>query len=113
MTTVVSSFVTISCDAPECTNTATFPQTEQDEKAAFVANPWMNSLRFVNTVDQRKFIYCSDECEAKGVGQGVHNKNVIVTPQAPNEVGLAAQAAERARQATEALKSGQGKVVLG
>jgi hypothetical protein len=113
LSTITSSFVTISCDAPECPKTVTFPQSEEGEKTAFAENVWMNSLRFVNSVDQRKFIYCSDECEAKGLGLGHHNKQVIVPAVAPNSVDLAAQAAERARQATEAIKSGHGKVVLG
>lgn len=113
MSTINSSFVTISCDGPDCKNTATFPQTEEGERKAFAENVWMNGLRFVNTLDQRKFVYCSDECTAKALAQGVFNKQVIVTPQAPNSVDLAAQAAERARQATDALKSGQGKVTLG
>ena len=112
MSEITTSFVTISCDAPECSNTVTFPQTEEGGKTAFAENAWMHSLRIVSPVDQRKFIYCSDTCEAKGLATGVHNKQVIVPAQAPNSVDLAARAAERARAATEALKSGQGKVVL-
>ena len=111
MTTVVSSFVTLTCDGPDCTKTITFPQTEQGEHEARQANPWINSLRFVQTPDQRKFIYCSDECEIKSAGQGFHNPKAIITPQGPNAVDLAAQAAQRAQQATKALKSG-GPVTL-
>jgi hypothetical protein len=112
MSTINSTFVTISCDAPECLHTTTFPQTEEGEKTAFSENVWMNSLRFIQTLDQRKFVYCSDECAIKATATGVHNKPLIVQAKAENEVALAAQAAERGRKATEALKSGNGKVVL-
>lgn len=111
MSTVISSFVTVSCDGLECGKTITFPQTEQGEQEAFQSSPWMNSLRTIQTVDNRKFVYCSDECEAKAVGLGTHNKKVLVAPQGPNAVDLAAQAAARAAQATQALKAG-GPVTL-
>lgn len=107
----IISFVTVSCDGPGCDKTATFPNTEQDGKEAFQNNPWMHSIRTVQTVDGRKFVYCSDECIAKAVGTGILNKQTIVKPQAPNAVQLAAQAAARAQQATQALKSG-GPVTL-
>jgi hypothetical protein len=113
LTTVITSFVTMACDGPECPNTATFPQTEEGEKQAFKDNIWLNSIRFIQTVDQRKLTYCSDECEIKATGQGVHNKKVIEAPVGPNAAQLAAEAAMRAQKATEALKSGQGKVTLG
>lgn len=111
MSTIITSFVTMSCDNPECGKTVTFPQTQEGEQQAFQDNVWLNSLRFVQTVDQRKLTYCSDECEAKGIANGVHNKKVIVAPQAPNAVQLAAEAAARAQQATQALKQG-GPVTL-
>ena len=111
MSTIVSSFVTMTCDNPECGKTVTFPQTQEGEQQAFQENVWLNSIRFIQTVDQRKITYCSDECEAKGIASGSHNKKVIVTPQGPNAAELAAQAAQRAQQATQALKSG-GPVTL-
>lgn len=111
MSTVISSFVTLSCDNPECNKTATFPQTPEGEQEAFQSNTWMNSLRFIQTADQRKLTYCSDECEAKAVGLGLHNKKVIVQPTAPNSVDLAAQATARAAQVTQQLKAG-GPVTL-
>jgi hypothetical protein len=111
MSEVISNYVTITCDAAGCDKNVTFLGTDDGGKKVIQENPWMNSLRTIQTIDGRKFIYCSDECEAKGVGAGSHNQKVIVTPQA-NSVDLAAQAAERARQATEALKTGHGKVAL-
>jgi hypothetical protein len=105
LSTVISSFVTITCDN-QCGKTITFPQTEEAEKEAFHANPWMNALRFITTADQRKYIYCSDECEAKQLGTGIHNKKLLIAPTGPNSVDLAAQAAARARQATEQIKAG-------
>jgi hypothetical protein len=109
---VISNYVTITCDATGCDKTVTFLGTDDGGKKVVQENPWMNSLRTVQTISGRKFIYCSDECEAKGVGAGSHNQQVIVTPQAGNAVDLAAQAAERARQATEALKTGHGNIAL-
>ena len=108
---VISSFATVTCDNSECGKTVTFPQTQEGLQEAFQSNPWMNSIRNVMSIDQRKFIYCSDECEAKGLATGVHNKKVIITPTGPNAAQLAAEAALRAQQATQALKSG-GPVTL-
>jgi hypothetical protein len=111
MATVISSFVTLSCDGPDCEKTVTFPQTPEGENDARQSNPWINALRFVQTPDQRKFTYCSDECEIRSTGQGHHNPKTIVAAQGPNAVDLAAQAALRAQQATQALKAG-GPVTL-
>lgn len=111
MSTVVSSFVTLTCDHGECSHTITFPQTPEGEKEAMQSTPWMNALRFVQTPDGRKFTYCSDECEIKSAGAGTHNQKVLVTPQGPNAVDLAAKAALHAQQATQALKAG-GPVTL-
>lgn len=111
MSTVLQTFVTVTCDNPMCDKTVTFPQTQEGEQEVLQSHPWMNSLRFVQLPDNRKFTYCSDECEAKGVASGTHNKQLIVRPQGPNSAELAAQAALRAQQATAALKSG-GPVTL-
>jgi len=112
MPTVVTSFVTITCDGRDCSKTATFPQSEQGEAQAMIDNVWMQSLRFVQTPDNRKFTYCSDECEAIATGLGIHNKAVIVPATQPNSIGLAAQAAARAAEATKALKAGGAKIEL-
>ena len=109
---ITNTFVTVSCDGPDCGKTATFASDQESAKQAFNENAWMNSIRTIITIDQRKFVYCSDECEAKSVGIGVHNKKVLVEPTGPNAAALAAQAAARAQQATAALKSG-GPVTLG
>lgn len=119
MSTIVTQFVTITCDGPECPNTSTFAQTKEGEAAAIQANPWLTNIRFVQSPpDQQhqegtRFVYCSDQCEIKAAGAGNHNKKQIVVPTGPNAVELQAQAAARAHAATAALKSGEGKVVLG
>jgi hypothetical protein len=111
MATVVSSFVTIGCDAAECGKTVTFPQTPEAEKEAIQDNPWLNCMRFVQTIKGEKFGYCSDECEIKGAATGNHNQKKIVTEGvSPAQATLLAQAQERARQATEAMKSGHGQI---
>lgn len=112
MSEIVTSYVTVSCDGSGCDKTITFLHTQESAKQAFADNVWLNATRTVKTMDGRTFIYCSDECEAKGVGTGAHNKQVIVQPQSPNAAELEAQAAARAAQATKALKTGQGKVTL-
>ena len=107
-------FITVSCDAPDCGKTATFPATEQGQADAFQDHPWLNSLRGVGTPDKRQLSYCSDECEAKGVALGAHNKlerKRIITSGNQAEVNLAAQAARQAAEATAALRSG-GPVTL-
>jgi len=110
LSTVQSAFITISCDGPGCDKSVTFPATEQGKAEAFQDYPWLNALREVATVDRRQLSYCSDLCEAAGVGTGIHNKperKRIITPGSnPAEVNLAAQAAAHARQANEALHSG-------
>ncbi len=103
---ITTQFVTISCDGPECGKTVTFSSDQESIKQVFQENAWMNSIRTIVTIDQRKFVYCSDECEAKSVGTGAHNKKVIVEATGPNASALAAQAAARASQATAALKAG-------
>lgn len=113
MSTVISSFVSLSCDAPDCDKNVTFPQTEQAQAEALLEHPWLNSLRFVNTPDGRKFNYCSDECEAKAIGLGTHNKleKRIITESNPASVNLAAKAAEQARIAEAKIRAGQSVTV--
>lgn len=112
MSIVIQSFVTVTCDTIGCNKAATFPQTPEGEQEALQAIPWITTLRFVQTADQKKFVYCSDECEAKAAGLGLHNKTVLVAAQGPNSIELAAQAAERAKKATELLKQGTGKIEI-
>lgn len=113
MSTVISSFVTITCDA-QCGKSVTFAQNEQAQNEAVKDNPWLQAIRFVNLPDNRKFGYCSDECEIKGIGTGAHNpvqpKPVIHTG-SDQAIALAAQAQENARKAEAALKAGQGITV--
>ncbi len=115
MSFVQSSFVTISCDGPECDKTATFAANDEANQQAQRDNPWLLSHRAVQTPDRRNLSYCSDECEAKAVATGAHNKleKRIIPGANAQSVDLAAQAAEHARKATEALKQGSGKITLG
>lgn len=115
MSTVQSAFITITCDGPGCPKTVTFPATEQGKVEAFQDYPWLSTLRGVGTPDQRQLSYCSDECEAKGLANGSHNKierKRVIQSGNQAEVNLAAQAAQQAREANEALHKG-GPVTLG
>ena len=108
-----STFVTFSCDGPECKNTTTFVKTQEGQQKAMADNPWLNSLRFVQTADGHQKTYCSDECELKAIATGSHNKQQkkIVETANNRDVELAAQAAARAVEATKAIKQG-GEVTL-
>ena len=106
MSVVQSHFVTFTCDS--CSNTATIPANDPEaEKRAMETSPWLNAVRFISTPDGRKFVYCSDICELKGVEQGLHNKKVIIEANEA-QARLAAQAAQRAAHATSVLKDGTG-----
>jgi hypothetical protein len=63
------------------------------------------------TNQQRKLVYCSDECEAKGIATGAHNKlepKKIIHTGNQAQVDMAAKAAQQAAEATAKLKQGQG-----
>lgn len=109
MSTVQSAFVTITCDGPGCPKTVTFPATEQGQAEAFQDYPWLSTLRGVGTPDKRQLSYCSDVCEANGLATGSHNKaerKRVIQSGNPAEINLAAQAAQQAREANEALRQG-------
>jgi hypothetical protein len=120
MSRSISSFVTISCDAPGCEKNATFPQTQQGEQEAIAVNPWIGTVRFVvvpgpTAESQRNLTYCSDECEVLGTSGGSHNQGPTRVQLAANQaqIELAAKAAQLHKQNTAALKTGNGSVVLG
>jgi hypothetical protein len=112
LSTVQTTFLTVSCDGPGCTKSVTFPGTEQGQLEAMRDAPWLNSLRIVQTSDKRQLGYCSDECEANAVGNGSHNKleKRIITATG-QQVDLAARAAEQARQTNAALHQGSPVVL--
>lgn len=101
-----SGFVTIECDAPECSNNVTFPADKEGEVKATIDNPWIHTMRTVATQDKRQLTYCSDECEIRGAATGAHNKIEPRRVSGNTNVNLAAQAAHRAQLATAALKAG-------
>lgn len=108
MSVVLSSFLTFTCDGG-CGRTVTVLQTDEAFSEAVRENPWLNSFRnVITTPDQRKFGYCSDECEANGIKTGSHNKleRAVITPGNQNQIELAAKAAANAARATAALKQG-------
>jgi hypothetical protein len=83
------------------------------EKATFdmPENVWLKSMRMVQTLDARKFVYCSDVCEAKAIEAGTHNlpepKRIIDNVATPAQVQAAADAAKAQEAATQAIKAGQ------
>lgn len=106
---------TIKCDGPECNKTITFDLTQ--EKATFdnPANVWLKSIRLIQTLDQRNFVYCCDVCEIMGAKQGVHNlpePKKIIDASSQADVNAAAAAADAARASDDNLKTGKGGPVL-
>ncbi|HZS43386.1 MAG TPA: hypothetical protein VFA52_04345 [Candidatus Paceibacterota bacterium] len=108
------TFVTIKCDGPDCEREATFQADQESEKDATRQNPWIAAVRNVGTLDNRTFTYCSDECEIKGAAEGRHNKEErrVISAASPQQIDLAAKAAEAARKANKALHDG-ASVTLG
>jgi len=109
LSTVQTQFITVNCDNPECGKIATFAATEQGQVEAREDHPWLTTLRGVGTSDGRQLSYCSDECEAKGIGLGAHNKaqrKRIITEANQAHINQAAQAAQQSREATKALREG-------
>lgn len=109
MSILDSAFRTVTCDG--CNKTITFQQQDQEAmKKAVEDNPWLKTLRIVQTSQGRNFAYCSDECELKSVSEGKHNpeepKRVIAAPSA-SAMAQAAAAAKQAEEATRNIKSGQ------
>jgi hypothetical protein len=109
MSVIDQVFRTFTCNNPSCSKTLTWPA--QEEQKVFQENEWLMGLRVVNTLDNRRFSYCSDICEIKGVETGQHNlvqkpKVEIPTGPAVDAIQKAAQAAAQAEAATKALKEG-------
>lgn len=103
---------TVTCNGPGCERTATYDVREERQAIELPENAWMKSLRIVQTFDQRGLLYCSDICEAQGVGTGQHNapepKKLIDGVATPAQIAQAAAAAKEAEAATKALKAGSG-----
>lgn len=108
MSATTTSFVTITCDGPNCkTLPVTFAANQEEKAKAGRENPWLETTqRAVGRPDGTQFIYCSDTCEAEALAAGTHNIPRIVLGDA-QQAQLAAQAQQRALQATAALKQGQ------
>ena len=120
-----TTYETIACNGPECPRSVTYDTRQAQEILTAPENAWTKTARLVQPLLQNPqnpnklvFLYCSDACEVKGAGLGVHNlpepKRIIQGPAVNAEqVAAAAAAAKRAEEATAALKSGNGPVVLG
>jgi hypothetical protein len=109
MGVVDTSYKSITCDT--CGQTATY-QHPQELKTALEANLWIKTSRFVQTGDQRTFLYCSDLCELAGIESKLHNvqeapKVEIPTSGAQAQIAAAAAAAKRAEEANRAIKDGK------
>ena len=119
------SYETLTCNGPGCPRTITYEASQGQATFALPENAWVKTARLVQPLLQNPqnpnklvFLLCSDECEVKSAATGVHNlpepKRIIQGPAVNAEqVAAAAAAAKRAEEATAALKSGNGPVVLG
>jgi len=97
---------TIKCDGPGCDKQIEF---ELSDVKTIEATEWLLGVRAVVAGDERKFCYCSDVCEVKGVTTGQHNikEKPTVVPASEGDVRAAAAQAGADAATTEALKTGQ------
>lgn len=105
-----SNIRTISCDGPGCDKQVTYDRKNEKTTFELPENIWLRATRVVQTADGRNLVACSDVCEVKSVETGTHNipePPKIVTAANPAAIALAAQAAANARQADEAIRTGQ------
>jgi hypothetical protein len=122
MGVVDTTFRTITCtgftknaetgEVTPCPHTITYEVSKEKETFEAPENVWMKSLRAVQSLDNRRFNYCSDLCEASAVESGVHNlpeqKRIISNVATPAQIEAAAAAARNAEKATAAIKQGAG-----
>lgn len=105
---------TVSCDNAACGKTITHDRND-NTIADKEENAWMRTLRLIQSVDGRAFVYCSDVCEIEGIKSGQHNppqKKTIIEDASPAALNGAIQSAEAARQSDQNLKRGTGGPVL-
>jgi hypothetical protein len=115
MTIFAASYQTITCDS--CSKSVTFENTEDHRGIAEAReqHPWLKTIRVIQA-SGRSFVYCGDECELKAISDGTHNpvaKSSLVLPTGANAQQVAAAEAQRAEQATKALKAGAGVTLQG
>jgi hypothetical protein len=110
LSTLSVTFITITCDGA-CGKSVTFAQTQEEERQAVKDNPWMNTVRVLQSKDKRQFLYCSDQCEIEAASAGNHNpleEKKIATSVNQSQIDFAARAAHIAAEANKAMKSGSG-----
>lgn len=122
MPLVNTVYSTVTCEV--CEKTVTYMAQEEREILSKPENAWVvKTARFVMNLipgqgqeKPKQHLFCSDECTIKASGTGVLNvpepKRIVAPAASADAVKLAAQAAENARKATEAMKAG-GPVTLG
>jgi hypothetical protein len=106
---------TLACNNLECNKSITFDRAEEKQTFDNPANIWLKSIRLIQTVDQRSFLYCSDVCEIMGTKSGQHNlpePKKIIEDANPAAVQAAAAAADAAVKSNENLKTGTGGPVI-
>ena len=99
---------TISCNG--CEKSVVFDVRQQEATINNPENLWLKTSRVVQSSDGRNFLYCSDQCEMKGITTGEHNipepKKIIDTGNAA-AVAIAAKQAAVAKQAEAAIREGK------
>jgi len=115
MSIIDSQIRTVSCNG--CDKSVTYDaQSKESLAKAIEDNPWLKTLRIVQTAQGRNFAYHDDQCELSGVAAGNHNpeepKKVITMPANASAIAEAAKAAKATEEATKAIKDGSG-VTLG
>src|ERR1700677_2430481 len=112
MSIVTTSYKTITCNGPRCTNTITFEDSQGAAQKVAAEVPWFKTLRVVQVVvTGRNLTLCSDQCELDSVASGAHNpeeRTNIILPHGANSQEIAAAQAKQAEEATKAMKKGSG-----
>ena len=108
MSTTQTTVINIACDGTGCDKNVSFLATQEGQAAALRDNPWLENIRTIQNPVGMKFTYCSDTCEADGIGKSKHNKPTIIHQGNAQQVAAAAKAQELAAQAQAAMKQGSG-----
>ncbi|MDA4130151.1 MAG: hypothetical protein OK457_05235 [Thaumarchaeota archaeon] len=112
MSIIDVQYRTITCNT--CGKTVTFNQA--DAQKVTEENPWLKTVRIVQTAQGRNFVYDSDVCEIEATGKGAHNpeeRKQIVLPEGTNAMQMAAAQAAEAEKTTDALRRGAPVTVRG
>jgi hypothetical protein len=117
MSTQNTTFQTLSCDGPNCKNSAVIEASDPAAVAkALTENPWIKVLRTVISSERLnaqgqpvQYNFCSDVCLVNAATARMFDEQKIVTPtgNANAQIKAALEAKAREQAADAALRQGQ------